>query len=163
MTAYDPNTRERPLNDVMEFDHVIRVHADGAITDTRGIYAPDLRDDVLDSDHWELLDGYSGQDRYAGPIMHPSEFIGGGMERDIRETPGVYVALIAYYSPEEDDDPDDYDDAGGWAVARLKDEFDPDHEHQFGPVERSHLAGTLHRKCYVAGCRFISLDLDDDE
>lgn len=37
-----------------------------------------------------------------------------------------------------------------------------DHEHDFGPWERSRMAGTVHRKCKVAGCKAISLDGDDD-
>jgi hypothetical protein len=104
---------ERPLNDIMDFDHVIEVHADGSITDRNDIYAPSLADGELDSDEWELLNGWSGQDRYAGPIMHPSEYIGGGMERFIRETPGVYVALVDYSY-------DDGDYTDGWAVAVRK-------------------------------------------
>lgn len=158
----------RTLNDVMEFDHVVRVHSDGAITDVaedsgRTFWAPDLRDGALETDEWELLDGYSAQDHYSGPIMHASESIGGRMERDILERPGVYVALVAYYSPEEDDDPDDYEDVGGWAVARLRDECDPDHQHVYGPVRVSRFGETLSRECQVDGCRFVSLDLTDEE
>lgn len=36
------------------------------------------------------------------------------------------------------------------------------HEHQWGPLEQSRLAGTWHRKCQVAGCNVINA-LDDDE
>lgn len=100
----------RPLNEVMEFDHVVRVHEDGSVTDEPNVWAPDLHDGELEGSEWELLDGYSGQDRYSGPIMHSSEFIGGGMADDILSTPGVYVALVDY--PTDDDDPE------GWAVAR---------------------------------------------
>lgn len=102
------------LNAVMEFDHVIRVHEDGSITDEPNTWAPELHDGELsarEGDSWTLLNGYSGQSGYAGPIMHASEYIGGGMERDIRETPGVYVALVDY--PSDDSEPE------GWAVARL--------------------------------------------
>jgi hypothetical protein len=60
-----------------------------------------------------LLDGFSGQYGYSGPIMHPSEFIGGGMERHIRETPGLYVAVVVTDLDVDDGD----DDAVGWAVA----------------------------------------------
>lgn len=87
------------LNDIMEFDHVIEVRDDGSIISRPDLTAPSLWDNQLDSpSEWELLDGYSGQDRYSGPIMHDSEFIAGGMERDIRDTPGVYVAVISQYS-----------------------------------------------------------------
>lgn len=100
------------LNEIMEFDHVIEVHDDGSITEPRGIYAPELYDSELVNDDWSLLNGFSGQYRYAGPIMHQSEYIGGGMERYIRETPGIYVALVDY--PLNDSEPE------GWAVAVRK-------------------------------------------
>jgi hypothetical protein len=108
-----------PLNEIMEFDHVVTVHADGTITDgPREIYAPELFDNQLDSDRWELLNGYSGQHGYSGPIMHNSEFIGGRMEDDIRSTPGTYVALVSNYPPDDDSDGELVSE--GWAVARLK-------------------------------------------
>lgn len=101
------------LNDVMEFDHVIRVHEDGTVTDgVKNVWAPEVysEDDgppAMNGD-WKLMNGYSGQDRYSGPIMHPSEFIGGQMARDILETPGLYVAIVV----------DTIDgEADGWAVA----------------------------------------------
>lgn len=101
------------LNDLMSFDHVIRVHEDGAITEPTGIYAPEVYDEggpspVVSGDGWSLLNGYSGQYGYAGPVMHASEYIGGGLERDIRETPGYYVAVVV---ESLDDEP------AGWAVA----------------------------------------------
>src|SRR5438067_2194410 len=92
----------KPLNEIMEFDHVIEVHPDGSITDVEDIFAPNLYDGELelgaDKLGWQLMDGYSGQQSYSGPIMHNSEFIGGCMERDIRATPGLYVALVCYYT-----------------------------------------------------------------
>lgn len=36
-----------------------------------------------------------------------------------------------------------------------------DHEHTWGDLEISRLAGTVHRKCQVEDCRFINA-LDDD-
>ncbi len=36
------------------------------------------------------------------------------------------------------------------------------HGHEFGEVETSRLTGSPHRKCQIAGCKQISLDLDDD-
>lgn len=38
-----------------------------------------------------------------------------------------------------------------------------DHEHVWGPIEHAHFTGEPHRKCQVEGCRFISLDLDEEE
>jgi hypothetical protein len=35
------------------------------------------------------------------------------------------------------------------------------HAHEFGAPELSRLAGTLHRKCLH--CKFVSLDMEDDE
>lgn len=96
------------LNAVMEFDHVIEVHADGTVTDDTGLHAPELFDSEV-GDGWTLMDGYSGQDRYSGPIMHASESIGGSMADDILSNPGFYVALVD--TPADDSEPD------GWAVA----------------------------------------------
>ena len=115
------------LSDMMGFDHIIRVRRDGAITDAEGIYAPELvqyrnDDDTwtedLRDDDWELLDGFSGQWSYSGPMMHSSEYIGGDLERHIREHPGLYVAI--YPSVIDDDDPDAVADS--WAVAYREDD-----------------------------------------
>lgn len=107
------------LSERMDFDHVIRIHADGTITDEPDVYAPDVYDETIYSDDWEWATfGYTGQDSYRGPIMHNSEQIGGRLERDLMDHPGVYVAVVAYWTPESDDD-----DAGstseGWAILRL--------------------------------------------
>src|SRR5574341_560762 len=105
------------LNDLMEVDHVIAVHHDGTVTDGPSwLYAPNLLDEKLDSPQWSMLSGYSGQDRYSGPVMHDSEYIGGGLARHILEIPGHYVAVVAYWS-DGDDDESDYA-IEGWAVAR---------------------------------------------
>lgn len=95
------------LNEVMDFYHVIRVAADGTVTDSpESPYLDEaVRSVLVDPEawHWEdeinlpegwsLMDGYSGQYGYSGPVMHVSEYIGGGMARDILATPGDYVAL----------------------------------------------------------------------
>jgi hypothetical protein len=103
----------------MDFDHVIEVTAAGEIIDRPDIYAPDLHDSELEGTGWSLLNGFSGQDRYSGPIMHASEYIGGGLERFIRENPGIYVSLVDY--PICDDDCEYCDGDGcepdGWAIA----------------------------------------------
>lgn len=109
---------EPPLNERMEFDHVIQVHADGSVTDANGVYAPTLYDGEVDDKSWTLMNGYSGQDRYAGPIMHNSEFIGGRMEDDILAEPGYYVALVSSYSEDADGEDDEEGNVEGWAVAR---------------------------------------------
>lgn len=106
----DLDTDRLALSHVMEFDRVIRVHADGTVSFPNDIWAPELHDGDLLGDEWGLLDGYSGQYRYSGPMMHQSEFIGGQMARDILERPGYYVALVNYEI--DDDEPTE------WAVAR---------------------------------------------
>jgi hypothetical protein len=115
------------LNDRMDIDHVVRVHEDGSVTDESGAYAPELiigTDDTgqILAEHetelresakrqgWELLTGFTGQHGYNGPLMHPSEFVGGGLERYILANPGLYcVVVIETY--------DDSDEPAGWAVA----------------------------------------------
>ena len=106
--------REKTLNEIMSFDRVIRVHEDGTIEENvLGMYAPELHDGELhqhwDSPEWALVSGFSGQYGYSGPLMHQSEVIGGGMEDRIRETPGLWVALVNYC--DDDSDPTE------WAVA----------------------------------------------
>lgn len=115
-------TANKNLDDVMEFDHPVTVK-DGKVVDApANVYAPELtwyEGDYDDSDlesqannsGWELLRGYTGQDGYNGPIMHASEFIGGGLEKDILAEDGTYVA-VSVESENRDDEP------VGWAVAR---------------------------------------------
>jgi len=95
------------LNNVMDFYHVIRVHADGTVTDSpESPYLDEaVRSVLVNADTWEwedeinlpegwtLLSGFTGQYSYNGPVMHVSEYIGGGLARYILETPGDYVAL----------------------------------------------------------------------
>lgn len=103
------------LNDLMEFEHVIEVTADGSVIDRGDLYAPECYDDAGDINFagakgWTALNGYSGQYRYAGPTMHASEFIGGRMADDIATTPGIYAAVIVTDL--------DSDEPSGWAVLR---------------------------------------------
>lgn len=116
------------LNDIMEPDHVIRVDEGGTISDNvPGVWAPEFQvgvnedGQILDEHEkemieevrrqgWELLSGWTGQHMYAGPIMHPSEFVGGRLEEHIRETPGFYCVIVV----ETDDDDDE---PAGWAIA----------------------------------------------
>lgn len=120
---------EKSLNDLMEFDHVITVHNDGSVTDSTEYCYADLNvaqdgSDEFDlSAGWSLLSGFTGQYGYNGPVMHPSEFIGGGLERYILETPGHYVALVVEARCDYDGSTDCTVEAGcdcepaGWAVA----------------------------------------------
>jgi hypothetical protein len=117
----------RDLNEIMEFDHPVQIGPDGEVTEIGpGVYAPELlmetdEDGQILDEHeadyieqarrqgWELLTGWTGQHAYHGPVMHPSEFVGGALSDHIRETPGTYVVITV--------ETDDSEDAAGWAVA----------------------------------------------
>lgn len=115
-------TRDMPLNEIMDFDSVVEVKDNGQIVYRPDEYAPELLDEQIDSDEWEFFStGYTGQHGYRGPIMHNSEFIGGRLESDILSTPGVYVAVVASWTPGEEDDPDEGTILEGWAILRKKD------------------------------------------
>jgi hypothetical protein len=143
------------LNDLMDFGHVVYSDGNGNVTDqhTDGPqFAPEGITDYLDNDAsssddfeplpdgWELLDGFSGQQGYRGPVMHSSEVIAGHLERHIRSTPGYFVALVVTGIHEDDctcSAPDYCKYAGdnavesddyGWAVAHMPfDPTDPEH------------------------------------
>jgi len=119
------------LDDAMEFDHVIKISPAGRITDAEGVYAPELAIDTDDDGQilagheaafiedarrqgWELLTGYSGQDRYSGPVMHASEFVGGALADHILRTPGLYVVTSV-------ETLDDSEQPAGWVVAYRED------------------------------------------
>lgn len=124
----------KTLNEIMEFDHVIRVAEDGTISDagmsvgsTDAYFdlnvAQDGTDEFEMSAGWELLKGFTGQYSYNGPVMHPSEYVGGGLERHILETPGYYVVLEVSgrcdYDGSTDCDVEQGCDCepAGWAIA----------------------------------------------
>lgn len=112
--------QSKPLTEQMEFDHVIEVLTGGTTRERLDISAPELwgaSGKPEEVEGWELLNGYSGQDRYAGPIMHNSEQLAGGIADEIRSTPGVYVALLCQWMPESEDE-DEEIVVEGWAVAR---------------------------------------------
>jgi hypothetical protein len=136
------------LNDKMDIDHVIRITPDGTVADAPGEYAPEVivlldEDGQITNDAeaelirsveaqgWELMTGYTGQFSYHGPIMHPSEYIGGRLALDIRERPGLYVAVEVsglVDVPEGHEDTTDLaklremeNDPIGWVVARKLD------------------------------------------
>jgi hypothetical protein len=115
------------LNSIMELDHVVRVGPDGTVTDAVGVHAPSVYVDTDEDGQilgaheqemiesvkcqgWELLSGWTGQYCYHGPIMHPSEFVGGRLAKHILETPGLYCAVSV-----ETNDNDEL--PAGWAVA----------------------------------------------
>lgn len=104
------------LNDLMQVDHVIRVHEDGSISEPENVWAPEVysdddgKDITVDSmsggPEWSLLSGFTGQ-QGGGPIMHDSEFVGGHLACHILETPGLYAVVTVT---------DGYGTDVGWAV-----------------------------------------------
>lgn len=121
------------LNDAMSFGRVVYSDGNGTIVTnatTRGMLANEivyllLDDDgqSLDDDYqdlyfgWQALSGFTGQHGYNGSAMHPSEYIGGRMERYIRENAGYYVAVVVdgqYANDGHDDDTEDM--SIGWAL-----------------------------------------------
>jgi hypothetical protein len=60
------------------------------------------------------LEGFTGQYRYNGPIMHESEYVGGGLARYILANPGWYCAVVVN-AP--DDDGTYSGEVAGWAVS----------------------------------------------
>ena len=122
------------LNNVMEFDHVIEVKADGTVADVEESFYFDVTTYQQEGQegHWEtsydlpegwhVMNGYSGQHGYSGPDMHRSEYIGGRMARDILETPGLYVALVVeancgYMEDGCNEEDGCYCEPDGWVVA----------------------------------------------
>lgn len=120
----------KALNDLMEFGHVVYSDGNGNVTDKfdRRIYGPEVVYAEVDSDgqltgepvdmggyNWELLKGFSNEaTSFMTEILHPSEFIGGGLEDHIRENAGYYVAVVVDASDNKDDGGDG---SVGWAVA----------------------------------------------
>lgn len=115
------------LDTLAEFDRVFRINPDGTLdfpdTALREHWAPErVEDDVVDGDPdspWKLVNGFSGQYGYAGPVMHSSECLGGGMADHVLGTPGLYVVMEAYVSQERSglgDDEYDEDEPAGWVL-----------------------------------------------
>ena len=117
------------LNELMQFDQYITVHADGNITSNpEPCYINNIYDTFgaeLDGSWrgWRLLTGFSNQHDYTGPLFHESEYIGGGLEQHIRTHPGKYVALIVYADDggttnvTDDMNAEDDIDIDGWVIA----------------------------------------------
>jgi hypothetical protein len=106
------------LNDLMTIGHVVEVRPSGLVLDgPDDVWAPEVHnDDETEAPQgWEYLGHYSSQDHYRGPHMHDSECIGERLEDDIRETPGVYVAVEVTDLSVEDEDEDNH---AGWVVLR---------------------------------------------
>lgn len=103
---------DKALNSIMEMDTVIRVYEGGRIDwPMKNVHAPevsvmlDADDQITDvaeeemtmwvkAQGWDLLTGWTGQSGYSGPLMHPSEFVGGKLAEHIMETPGYYTCVV---------------------------------------------------------------------
>ncbi len=107
-----------------DFDHVFRVLPDGSTQDVPNVYAPDVTHcdahdiEISSGEDWSALTGYTGQHGYRGAVLHPSEYFGGGLYRDVMSTPGVYVLTVVRDEDADRDAGDD--DAVGWTVLRLE-------------------------------------------
>jgi hypothetical protein len=127
-----PVTSVPELNDRMDLDHVVRVLDGGRVVDAKDSYAPELimftdedgqalpdsdaqLEEQAKSAGWRLLSGWTGQYSYSGPVMHPSESVGGRLAEHILETPGEYVVTAVEALGEGGDDGDE--EPAGWAIA----------------------------------------------
>lgn len=120
------------LNRAVEFDSPFRVHEDGTVTTSlSGVYGPSVflnidadgngvGDEYADGPGWKMITGYSGQDRYAGPCMHPSEQLAGGMARAILADPGVYMVTTVECLAE--DDGEEEHEPAGWVLLKRDDD-----------------------------------------
>lgn len=84
------------LIDGQDFDHVWTVTLDRRVIDVEhdhegyDVYAPDVVNDPdgdieIMGEGWTALTGKTGQYSYHGAVMHPSEFIGERLAKDIAE------------------------------------------------------------------------------
>lgn len=62
---------------------------------------------LVETPTWEAVSGFSGQYLYSGPVMHPSEYVGGAMAEWIAEHGGLFATIVVeapcydYGEPEE--------------------------------------------------------------
>ena len=133
-TIVDRDNLDRAIGFDMPFDLSLRDDT-GRVTLSRAddVWAPEMVEldpehgllvdgYVIDRSPWRAVSGYSGQYGYAGPIMHASEFIGGGMADDLLSTaedcPTYVVTSVEVFGCDEDCDPDEHTpedvEAGTW-------------------------------------------------
>lgn len=111
------------LNSKVEFDipfEVVNGEVRGTDINGPSVYfvegdGPDIEIDSRDD--WEPVDGWSGQYRYSGPIMHPSEYLGGAMARYVLENPGIYCVTEVI---DMEEDPEESSDPIGWILLKKK-------------------------------------------
>jgi hypothetical protein len=134
---------EYSLDNVMSFGHMIKVNADGTATDDLcslgkrpewALHASETINVSLDSRgqasvaaekeglrEWEALGWSNFTHSYSGQVggsrfMHPSEYIGGVLARDMLAQEGYYLAVtVDGYKPDHDDD-EEWPEVYAWAV-----------------------------------------------
>lgn len=104
------------LNSLVEFDSAFIVTPEG-IESAHGVYVPavqnaDVGDIYIESTKWEALTGYTGQHGYNGAVLHSSEYLGGGLARDILEDVGGIYAITTVEDLEDPENP------VGWCVLK---------------------------------------------
>lgn len=119
-----------------EMDSTFSIDENGSVVDSpNSVYAPEVysyEDGTIEGiNGWEPVTGFSGQYGYSGPLMHPSEVMGGSnMEKYVRENPGTYALVQPSngdYTPMAEDD-EDYNDYGddmfvdGWMLLKKSEE-----------------------------------------
>lgn len=106
----------------LDFDHPFTIDADGNVHDAPGEFAPSVyhSDDIeIDDAAWSgAIRGMTGQYGYAGHVMHPSEFIGDAIARELFENndAGTVFAVVTVEVWPTDDDPGP--DPAGWTIVR---------------------------------------------
>ena len=112
-----------------DFDHVFQI-VDGKVQDApdlgRKTWAPSVYHEDgckypwIDGSDWDLLSGYSLQDRYSGPVMHASEGVGTAIAEALLElaedAPHVFTLVVVECLP-DDPDASENDEPAGWAIA----------------------------------------------
>ena len=105
----------------LELGTAFRMNQNGAVQELIEIDVPHVNitadRDVLEIERsgWEALSGFSNQEGYSGPIIHPSEFFSGSMARQLHFE-AIRKGSDRVYALVEVTDPDDPDALVGWAV-----------------------------------------------
>lgn len=106
------------LDSLLSESNVIRVNEDGTVSDVEpNVYGPDVyvtydddgKEHVTCEGNWDMERGWTQQYLYNGPMMHPSEYVGGKIADHILETPGLWCVVVPY-------DLDSGDLAEGWVL-----------------------------------------------
>lgn len=126
----------------VEPGHIVRILADGTAVPYDGpirepeetLYVEHDDGQISDDQEWEFAretervygwNVLSGHTACGGiTVRHPSEYIGGRLEEEIRETPGLYVAVPVDLMQDPDAPDSQESESAGWAVLRYVGEGD---------------------------------------